>query len=38
MKSLENYVGKILLVEINYDIKTKEHQCIIETWEKSIST
>lgn len=34
VKSLEHYTGKILLVGINYDLNTKEHQCIIETWDK----
>lgn len=28
--SLESYTGKILLVGINYNPQTKEHQCIIE--------
>ena len=29
-KSLEKYAGNILLAEINYSKKDKEHQCIIE--------
>ena len=29
-KSLEEYVGNILLVGINYSKKDKEHQCMIE--------
>ena len=29
-KSLEEYKGNILLVGINYDKKTKEHECVIE--------
>ena len=33
-RSLSDYQGKILLVGINYDKKTKEHQCKIEEWEK----
>ena len=28
------YTGDILLVGINYDKDTKEHQCLIETWHK----
>ena len=32
VKALENYVGKILLVGISYDVKTKEHQCEIEEY------
>lgn len=33
-KSLEEYQGNILLVGITYDKKTKEHQCIIEQFQK----
>ncbi len=33
-KALESYTGEILLVGINYDKKNKEHQCIIEKFEK----
>ena len=32
--SVLDYTGDILLVEINYDKKTKEHQCLIEKYEK----
>lgn len=32
-KSLEHYVDNLLLVSINYDKKTKEHQCHIEKYE-----
>ena len=32
--AIENYTGDILLVGINYDKKTKEHQCVIEKYEK----
>lgn len=32
--SILEYTGKILLVGINYDKKTKEHQCIIEEYQK----
>ena len=32
--SLDRYSGKVLLVGINYDEKTKEHTCKIEAWEK----
>ncbi len=33
-KSLQDYSGEILLVGINYDKKTKEHQCAIESYQK----
>lgn len=33
-KALEGYIGEILLVGINYDRKTKEHQCWIEEYQK----
>ena len=29
-ESLKDYQGKILLVGINYDKKTREHNCVIE--------
>ena len=29
-RSLENYQGNILLVGVNYDVKTKKHSCVIE--------
>ncbi len=29
-RSLEEYRGNLLLVGVNYDIKTKEHECVIE--------
>ena len=32
--SLLDYTGDILLVAINYDKKTKEHQCLIEQYVK----
>ena len=32
--SVLDYTGDILLVGINYDKKTKEHQCLIERYEK----
>lgn len=32
--SLENYVGRLLLVGISYDKKSKEHQCVIEAMER----
>lgn len=32
--SVEKYTGEILLVAINYDKKTKEHQCMIEKYDK----
>lgn len=33
-ESVLRYTGKILLVGINYDKKSKIHQCIIEQYEK----
>ena len=33
-KSLEEYQGNILLVGINYDRKTKDHECMIEEYAK----
>ena len=33
-RSLEEYHGKLLLVGINYDKKTKEHSCKIEEYRK----
>lgn len=32
-KALEQYTGEILLVGINYDKRSKRHQCIIEKYE-----
>ncbi|MDO4327393.1 MAG: AAA family ATPase [bacterium] len=32
--ALESYTGDILLVGVNYDKKSKEHQCVIEKFEK----
>lgn len=34
-QSLLQYTGNILLVGINYDKRTKEHQCQIEEYEKA---
>ena len=34
VKALEEYTGNILLVGINYDKNTKEHQCQIESVHK----
>ena len=31
---LEEYTGRILLVGINYNKKSKRHECIIEKFEK----
>lgn len=31
--ALADYAGEILLVGINYDKKTKAHQCVIEKWK-----
>ena len=33
MEALKDYKGNLLLVGINYDKKTKEHQCVIEKWK-----
>ncbi len=33
VETLKNYTGDILLVGINYDKKSKEHQCIIERYK-----
>ena len=33
-KSFDEYRGNILLVGINYSLKTKEHECIIEEYTK----
>lgn len=33
-EALERYTGDILLVGINYDKKTKKHQCLIEQFKK----
>lgn len=34
-QSLKEYQGNILLVGINYNKRTKKHQCIIEEYQKS---
>ena len=34
-ESILNYTGDILLVGINYDKNSKEHQCIIEKYKKA---
>lgn len=36
-RSLEEYGGNLLLVGINYDKKTRKHECVIEEWEKKFS-
>ena len=33
-ESIEEYTGDILLVGINYDKKTKVHECVIEKYRK----
>ena len=33
-ESLKEYQGNLLLVGISYDLKTKEHECVIEQYEK----
>ena len=30
LRAFEGYVGKVLLVEVSYDKKTREHECVIE--------
>jgi len=32
--ALEGHAGKVLLVGINYDKKTREHTCVIEEYER----
>ncbi len=34
IKALEDYKGEILLVAVNYDKTTKNHQCVIEKYQK----
>ena len=34
VSSILNYTGDILLVGINYDKQTREHQCVIEEFQK----
>ena len=34
VEALEEYSGRLLLVGINYDKKSKKHGCVIEQWEK----
>ena len=34
-KTVADYTGDILLVGINYDKKTKQHECQIERWQKA---
>ena len=34
-ESIEEYTGDILLVGINYDKKTKVHECVIENIRKN---
>lgn len=33
-RSLEEYRGNILLVGVNYEVRTKEHSCMIERYDK----
>lgn len=33
-ESIADYSGNILLVGINYDKKSKSHQCVIEKYQK----
>ncbi len=32
VKNVEGYGGKVLLVGVNYDRRTKEYECLIEEW------
>ncbi len=34
MKALEHYTGDILLVGVNYGKDSKNHQCVIEQYQK----
>lgn len=34
-RALEGYLGRLLLVGINYDKEKKEHTCVIEEWDKN---
>jgi len=34
VQALENYTRDLLLVGINYDKKSKQHQCVIEKYNK----
>jgi len=33
ISALEEYQGNLLLVGVNYDTKTKKHECVIEEWQ-----
>lgn len=33
-QAIKNYGGDILLVGINYDVKTKKHDCVIERYQR----
>ena len=33
-ESLKEYQGNLLLVGVNYDVKTREHECVIEQYQK----
>jgi hypothetical protein len=33
-QKISEYTGDIILVSVNYDKKTKQHQCQIERWQK----
>lgn len=34
VQAIEHYGGEILMVGINYDVKSKKHECVIEKYEK----
>ena len=34
-EALKDYVGDVILVGINYDKDTKQHECQIERWQKN---
>ena len=35
-KALENYLDNLLLVAVNYDKKTKVHECVIEKYKRAM--
>ena len=34
VNALDNYFGEVLLVGVNYNKESKEHQCVIEKYHK----
>jgi len=35
--ALKDYVGEVVLVGINYDKKTKKHECVIERFAANVA-